>query len=87
MPDYERISVTVPPEQVKQIDKAIESGKYASKSDYIRMALRSMEQSEVKEQERTAVLKGIQSMLDGNVVSEQDVFDSLKKKIKAVKQK
>jgi len=87
MPDYDRISVTIPHAQSKQIDEAVSSGKAASKSDYVRTALRNMEQVEYREQERAAVLKGVQSMLAGDTLTEKQVFDELKKKIKTVKQK
>jgi antitoxin ParD1/3/4 len=98
MGKVEKISVSLPTEMVKAVNKAVDSGNYATVSEVVRTALRMWEQERVEsdrlykqavetyglERLRQMVQEGIASLDRGETVPAEQVFDRLAAKYRAM---
>jgi antitoxin ParD1/3/4 len=98
MGKVEKISVSLPAEMVKAVNKAVDSGNYATVSEVVRTALRMWEQERAEsdrvykqavetyglERLREMVREGIDSLDRGEGIPADQVFDRLEAKYRAM---
>jgi antitoxin ParD1/3/4 len=98
MGKVEKISVSLPAEMMKAVNKAVDSGNYATVSEVVRTALRMWEQERAEsdrlykqavetyglERLRQMVQEGIASLDKGETVPAEQVFDRLQAKYRAM---